>query len=101
MSATEKFQASDWRDIDRAISAGDVPAFPTKAAAVDAAQKFGWSKVFRFHRRFESVWVVGVKDFQNDVEADVEFQVIRVPLLRWDQFNGQTRCPVVKFRKAA
>ena len=95
----DRIEHKDWPDIDRAVATGDLPAFPTKAAALRAARGFGWSKVVRLHRRMERVWVVGGIDFQRDNEGGVEFYVFRAPLLKWVSEDGVERCPTVKFRR--
>ena len=89
----------DWRDIDRAVASGDLPAFPTKADAVKAARNFGWSSVARLNRRMERVWIVGVLDFQRDNERGIDFHTFRAPLLKWTRESGADRCSVVKFRR--
>lgn len=94
-------KSKDWPEIERAISCGDIPTFSTKAAMKNTASKFGWSDGIRIQRRFETVWLCGKKDLQPDCEGGIEFDVIRVPLLRWEVKEGTQVCPVVKFRKAA
>lgn len=66
--------------------ASAVPMFPTKKAAIAEGKKYGWASAIKMHRRFESVWVVGKKSFQNDEVAGVSMEVFRLPMLRFE--NG-------------
>ena len=76
-----------------------IPTFRTKKEAISAGSKFGWSSAFCIERRFEKVWAVGTKDFQNDYVGKVTFEVFRLPLLKWEKVDGITRCPVLSIRR--
>lgn len=75
------------------------PTFPTKKEAVKAGSEYGWSTAICIRRRFETVWLVGKQDFQNDSVGRVEFEVFRFPLLRWEKIDGVSRCPVLSVRR--
>jgi len=83
--------------LDEIFSA--VPTFRTKKEAISTGSKFGWASAFCIERRFEKVWVVGAKDFQNDYVGKVAFEVFRLPLLKWEKVDGVTRCPVLSIRR--
>lgn len=83
--------------VDEIVSV--VPTFPTKQAAIQAGSKFGWRTAIRIERRFEKVWVVGKKCFQDDHVADLNFDTYRFPLLKWVNENGTTKCPVLSVRR--
>lgn len=83
--------------VDEIVSA--VPTFPTKKAAVNAGAPFGWRAAILIERRFENVWVVGKKCFQSDNSADINFEVFRFPLLKWEKEGGITKCPILSVRK--
>ncbi|HHD7207870.1 TPA: hypothetical protein ACNOH0_003784 [Enterobacter hormaechei] len=83
--------------VDEIISIA--PTFRTKKEAISAGSKFGWSSAFCIERRFEKVWAVGAKDFQNDYVGKVTFEVFRLPLLKWEKVGGITRCPVLSIRR--
>lgn len=76
-----------------------VPTFHTKKEAIKAGSEFGWSSAFCIERRFEKVWAVGKKDFQNDQVGEVTFETFRLPLLRWEKSDGVTRCKVLSVRR--
>lgn len=98
----DSINGNDWfPNLAAAIDSGDVKTFPTKDTALDAAMRYGWGKhVVRVEKRFERVWIVGTVDFQPDTEKDIEFQSLRIPLLRYDTGNdGIKYQPVVKFRR--
>lgn len=87
-------------NLDKAIGAGDVKAFPTKKAALSAAKTFGWRNVLRVNRRFEKAYIIGKLDFQDDLEGDVEFVKLRVPALRWELNDANVKYqPVISFRR--
>ncbi len=91
--------AKEWPEIEKAVSAGELQTFRTKKEAESCGKQYGWKISSRFVRRFEIVWIVAKKDFQPDYEGDIKFDVIRTPMLRWDNKDGIKFCPVVKFRK--
>lgn len=76
-----------------------LPVFPTKNAAIKEGAKFGWRTAICIERRFEKVWVVGKKCFQEDHSAGLNFDSYRFPLLEWRQENGATKCPVLSVRR--
>ena len=76
-----------------------VPTFHTKKEAIKAGSEFGWSSAFCIERRFEKVWAVGKKDFQNDQVGEVTFETFRLPLLQWERSDGVTRCKVLSVRR--
>ncbi|ECD1675981.1 hypothetical protein MYF05_002749 [Salmonella enterica] len=76
-----------------------VPTFPTKYAAIQAGAQFGWGTAIRIERRFENVWVVGKKCFQNDHSAGLNFEAYRFPLLKWEKEGGITKCPILSVRR--
>lgn len=76
-----------------------VPTFTTKQAALDAGSLFDWGSAVRIERRFEKVWVVGKRCFQDDHVAGLNFDSWRFPLLKWVQENGVTKCPVLTVRR--
>ena len=83
--------------VDEVVSI--IPTFRTKKEAISTGSKFGWSSAFCIERRFEKVWAVGIKDFQNDYVGKVTFEVFRLPLLKWEKVDGITRCPVLFIRR--
>ena len=99
MSATQTLQALDWPDIERAIIARELPTFRTRRDAVAAGRTFGFAQALRLVRRFEIVWLCAQVDFQPDLEGDLAFTVVRVPLMRWHVVNGAQTSAVVKFRR--
>ena len=66
-----------------------------KKAAIEAGKAYGWREAVKIRRRFESVWVVGKKDFQNDEVAGVDAEVFRFPMLTF--VDGAQ--PVIKVRR--
>lgn len=76
-----------------------IPTFRTKKEAICAGSKFGWASAFYIERRFEKVWAVGTKDFENDYVGKVTFEVFRLPLLKWEKVDGITRCPILSVRR--
>ncbi|HBX1259678.1 TPA: hypothetical protein MGN02_001445 [Salmonella enterica] len=76
-----------------------VTTFPTKKEALKAGSKYGWSSAFLIERRFEKVWLVWKKDFQNDHIGEVEFEVFRITLLRWEKTAGITHCQIISVRR--
>lgn len=72
-----------------------LPTFPSKKAAIEAGKAYGWREAVKIRRRFESVWVVGKKDFQNDEVAGVDAEVFRFPMLTF--VDGAQ--PVIKVRR--
>lgn len=78
---------------------GALPTFRTKKAAVDAGSAFGWRSAIKVIRRFETVWIVGKKDFQDGEIAGVPHENYRIPMLRWDEKHGVKYCPVVVVKR--
>lgn len=76
-----------------------VGTFRTKKAAISAGKEYGWPCAIKLNRRFEDVWVVGKKDFQNDDQTGLEFEVFRFPILKWENVGGVQTCRVLKVRK--
>lgn len=70
--------------VDAAIFAKIIPTFRTKKAATEHGKKYGWNDAFRVNRRFESVWVVGKKDFQPTYIGDLRFDTYRLPLFQFE-----------------
>lgn len=85
----------DFKDIK-----GALPLFPTKKKALEAGKEFGWTSALRLRSRFETVWAVGSKDFQNDYICGISVECFRFPLLRWDEKDGVKFCPVLKVRRS-
>lgn len=84
----------------------EVPQFRTKKEALLEGAKFGWKSAVRLHRRFESVWVVGKKDFQPDevgkniLSSPIRIECFRFPLLRWEHDErGVQFVPVLVCRR--
>ena len=88
-------------DLRSAIETGGVRTFGTQKQAIEASVIFGWGRrVFKVERRFERVWMVGVLDFQPEIQGDLQIQTLRVPLLRYDTgADGVKYQPVVTFRR--
>lgn len=76
-----------------------VPGFRTRAEALKAGSPFGWRTAVRLERRFEIIWVAGKKEFQSDVVDDVSYDAFHLPLLRWEEEDGKTVCPVLVIRR--
>lgn len=90
----------DWSEMMPYIQEGVIPSFRTKAEALKAGRHFGWKTAVRVEKRFETVWVVGKCDFQPESLYDLVWDVIRLPLLRWERNEfGIEFCPVVKIRR--
>ncbi|HGY5183056.1 hypothetical protein [Citrobacter sp. RHBSTW-00881] len=83
--------------VDEIASAA--PTFSTKNAAIKAGSEFGWRAAVRIERRFETVWMVGKKEFQDDNSAGLQFDAYRFPLLKWVKENGVEKCPVLSVRR--
>lgn len=73
-----------------------LPKFATKAQAIVAGKKYGWSTAIRLDDRFERLWVVGNVSFQPTYVAGIENIQYNFPLLRWDKKNCVEFCPVIK-----
>ena len=87
-------------DLDSAIEYREIPSFLTSKMARETAMKYGWgNKIIKLERRFERIYIVGVIDFQPEIENDIQFEVMRVPMLKYETKNGIQYQPVVKFRK--
>lgn len=96
---SKAIQSKGWFPcLEKAIASGELPSFPTKRAAEAAGKVYGWKTALKVSRRFETIWLVGKEDFQPDYELDIEFRVLRLPLLRWDTVSGVKQCPVLKVR---
>lgn len=90
-----------WSPSLRAIMQ-EVRVFSTKQAAIAAAKQFGWKSAIKVARRFDTCWIVGKFDFQPDEVAGITFEVLRVPLLRYETgVDGIQRQPVLDTRRAA
>ena len=76
-----------------------IKQFRTKKEALSEGKKYGWSSALHIEKRFETVWIVGSKDFQNENEGDLSFEVYRLPLLQWTIENGIKINKVLKMRK--
>lgn len=76
-----------------------IPQFRTKSAALTEGKKYGWNTAIQISKRFEKVWVVGRKDFQDSYEGDLRFECYRFPLLRWDIVDGIKTNQVITCRK--
>ena len=74
----------------------EVPAFGSKKEALQKAREFGWRNVVKIEGRFGVAFIVGGQDLQSDFQCDIAYDVIRVPLLRFE--NGVQ--PVIKTRMA-
>ena len=74
----------------------EVPAFGSKKEALQKAREFGWCNVIKIESRFGVAFIVGGQDLQSDFMCDIAYDVIRVPLLRFE--NGVQ--PVIKTRMA-
>jgi len=74
----------------------EVPAFGSKKEAMQKAREYGWRNVVKIEGRFGLAYIVGGQDLQSDFQCDIAFDVIRVPLLRYE--NGVQ--PVIKTRMA-
>jgi len=97
-----KINDREWfPSLGNAIETGEIRAVGTKREALETAAQFGWGRrVLMVERRFERVYVVGTVDFQPQREGDLEFQTIRMPLLRWERGeDGIKYQPVVTLRK--
>jgi len=70
------------------------PGFPTKKQALEKAKDFGWSTAIKIVRRFETVYVVGKKDFETSTDWIGDYEIWRFPLLRWEEVNGHKENPV-------
>ena len=99
MNGTTTLRATDWPELEKAIMAGEVPTFRTKKAAVTAGAEFSFRHALRLERRFERVWLCAKLDLQPDVEGNLEFDVLRVPMLKWGLRQGVQHALMVKFRR--
>lgn len=99
MSAKAMLTPTDWPGLEEAIMAGEVPTFATKKAAVDAGAEFSFRHALRLERRFERVWLCAKLDLQPDLEGSLVFDVLRVPLLKWETNQGVKHGLVAKFRR--
>ncbi len=99
MNGTTMLKATDWQGLEKAIMAGEVPTFATKRAAVAAGAEFSFRYALRLERRFERVWLCAKLDLQPDLEGNLEFDVLRVPLLKWGLRQGVQHGLVAKFRR--
>ena len=81
----------------------EVPNFPNKSAALSEGKNYGWTSAIRIKKRFEWVWVVGKKDFQDDEIADsIAVECLKFPLLKWERDSrGIEYVPVVTCRRPA
>lgn len=85
--------------LQQPIEDGVIKAFPTKTEAINAGKEYGWKSAIKLNRRFESIWIVAVKDFEPTCIAGISHDNYRVPLLRWERgVDGITRCPVVQYQ---
>ena len=88
--------SKEFTNLETGIDSGFVRTFPNRAAALSVASEFGWAgRVVRIARRFEVVWIVGAMDFQPDTAGTLEWDVLRVPALHYE--NGEQ--PVLKCRR--
>ena len=74
----------------------EVPAFGSKKEALQKAREYGWANVVKIEGRFGVAFIVGGQDLHGDFQFDIAYDVIRVPLLRFE--NGVQ--PVIKTRMA-
>ncbi len=78
------FNSNDFfPSIEKSIEGG-VKTFRTKSDALKAGSAFGWRCAVKVARRFETVWIVGRVDFQNSYENDLAFQILRIPMLKYE-----------------
>lgn len=76
-----------------------LPIFPTKKSALEAGKPYGWRTAVKLVRRFETVWLVGKKDFQDSYTAGIQHEMFRLPLLRWETRNRVQFCPVLEVKR--
>ena len=90
------------KDLQEAVDLliqNDFPVFPNKKLAIEQGKKFGWKDCIKIKRRFETVWVVGKKDFQPTEIAGITHDNYRFPMLKWERDNRNIQFnPVVQFQ---
>ena len=83
------------KEIDNLILDRIILSFRTQKKAQMAGKKFGWNCALKINRRFETIWIVGKKEFQPAYIAGIAHDQYRIPLLRWERDNrGIEFCPV-------
>lgn len=96
----DAISSKEFTDLELGICSGFVKTFPTKSKALGEASAFGWSgKVVRVARRFETVWIVGRIDFQPETAGSLEWDVLRIPALYYEDKGGVKTQPVLKCRR--
>lgn len=84
------------KGIEQAIRDDVIKTFRTKKDALAHAQNFGWKHALKIKRRFETVWVVGKKDFQPTIKAGLTLDSYRIPMLKWEKNSfGVNFCPIL------